>query len=81
MAKGGYREGSGRKTKAEELQIVNQSVEAITEKYGSLKWGFRALLDSGEASLIKFVFEHAAGKPKENVSVESGVTVTIKHES
>lgn len=69
MAKGGARQGAGRKTKAEELKIVNQAVNAITTKYGSLEDGFVALLNSGEASLIKWVFEHAAGKPQDKVDL------------
>jgi len=71
--KGGARPGSGRKPKAEELKIVNTAVEAITEKHGSLKDGFKWLLQSGEPSLIKFVYEHAAGKPTEKVDLNHSV--------
>jgi hypothetical protein len=59
----------GRKKKDEDLKITNVAIESIEEKYGSLKNGFLALLDTKEPSLIKFVFEHAAGKPKEKVDV------------
>lgn len=69
MPKGGKREGAGRKSKAEELKVANTAIEAITEKYGSLKQGFTALLNSGEQALIKWVFEHAAGKPQDKVDV------------
>lgn len=69
MAKGGKREGAGRKSKAEELKVANQAIEAITERYGSLKDGFIALLRSGEPSLIKWVFEHGAGKPQDKVDL------------
>lgn len=69
MAKGGAREGAGRKSKAEELQIVNQALDAITERYGGLREGFIALLNTGEPSLVKWVFEHAAGKPKDKVDI------------
>jgi hypothetical protein len=67
--KGGARQGSGRKSKAEELKVANTAIEAITEKYGSLKGGFTALLNSGEQSLIKWVFEHAAGKPQDKLDL------------
>lgn len=67
--KGGAIPGAGRKSKAEELKVANQAIDAITEKYGSLKDGFKALLNSGEASLIKWVFEHGAGKPQDKVDV------------
>ena len=72
--RGGARQGAGRKTKAEELKVVNQATEAITEQYGSLKEGFKALLNSGEASLIKWVFEHAAGKPTDFVEVDGEIS-------
>lgn len=67
--KGGAIPGAGRKSKAEELKVANQAVSAITQKYGSPEAGFKALLESGEASLIKWVFEHAYGKPQDKVDV------------
>lgn len=81
MAKGGARPGAGRKPKFEEMEIKSLALSAITKVYGGLEDGFIALLKSDDQSLKKFVFEHAAGKPKENVSLESGITVTVKHES
>jgi hypothetical protein len=71
MARGGAGRGQGRKPKAEELRVRDTAVEAITEKYGSLKEGFLALLRSPEASLVKWVFEHAAGKPTDKLDVVS----------
>ena len=74
MAKrGGPRPNSGRKSKVDELKIVNTAVEAITEQHGSLKEGFIWLLKSGEASLIKFVYEHAYGKPTEKVDMNHSI--------
>lgn len=81
MAKGGFREGAGRKSKATELGIQKIALEAIISHYGSLKEGFIKLLESKDGSLQKFVFEHAAGKPRENIAVDSGLIVTVKHES
>jgi len=81
---GGKRPGAGRKSKAEELKIANTAMSAITQKYGSLEKGFKALLDSGEQALIKWVFEHAAGKPQDKVDITSngkgvtGHTVTFR---
>ena len=66
---GGARPGAGRKSKAVELGIAGLAKEAIAEKYGSLKDGFTALLETGDTVLVKFVFEHAAGKPKEQVDI------------
>lgn len=61
---GGYR-NQGRKPKAEEERVRALAVGAIVKKYGSEEKGFTALLESGESSLIKYVFEHAFGKPTE----------------
>lgn len=70
FVKGKATPGAGRKKKVDELKIRNIAVESITEKYGSLKDGFLALLNSKESVLVKFVFEHAAGKPREKVDVD-----------
>lgn len=75
MARGGPGRGQGRKPKADEDKVRNLAVKAITERYGSEKEGFMALLNSLEPSLMKFVFEHAFGKPKERLehSGEMGI--------
>jgi hypothetical protein len=65
VAKGGARPGAGRPTKADEERVRDLSVNAIIALYGSEKKGFQSLLESGEPVLIKFVFEHAYGKPTE----------------
>lgn len=62
---GGARPGAGRPTKADERRVKDLSIKAIIKCYGSEEKGFMALLKSQEAALIKFVFEHAYGKPKE----------------
>lgn len=69
MPAGGPRPNSGRKPKAEELKIVNAATYAIIETYGSLDEGFKALLRSGEPALIKWVFEHACGKPQDRIDI------------
>jgi len=61
---------SGRKTRLEELTVTRLAGEAITEYYGSMKEGFMKLLKSEDTALIKFVWEHAAGKPREKVDVD-----------
>lgn len=71
MAAGGKREGAGRKAKVDEEKVRGLAVGAIVKKYGSEEKGFMALLESGEPSLVKFVFEHAYGKPKEKIEHSS----------
>lgn len=70
MPRGGFRENSGRKPRSEELGITKLAVDAIIEYYGSLELGFVSLLKSQDTALIKFVWEHAAGKPRERVDID-----------
>jgi hypothetical protein len=67
MAKGGSRPGAGRKPKTDEAHVRNLAIKSIVSMYGSEAKGFKALLQSGEPALIKFVYEHAYGKPKEKI--------------
>lgn len=67
--RGGKRINAGRKTKAEELKSSAAAISAINSRYGSLELGFVALMESEEPVLIKFVFEHAAGKPQDVVDI------------
>jgi len=77
MANGGARKGAGRKSKADEDKVRNLAVQSIVSTYGSEEEGFAALLQSGEASLVKFVYEHAFGKPKEKLDITSkGESIT-----
>ncbi len=71
MASGGKRINAGRKPKADEDQSRGLSLAAIERRFGTHEAGFEWLLDSGEATLIKFVFEHAFGKPTEKVQMEN----------
>lgn len=71
MPAGGPRPGSGRKSAAEEFESRSKAVAAIEAQYGSLEEGLKKLLQSGEPALIKFVYEHAFGKPKESVDLSS----------
>jgi hypothetical protein len=66
---------AGRKTKVDEERVRTLSVKAIIETYGGEQEGFTALLQSGESVLIKWVFEHAYGKPTEKVDLNANVAV------
>jgi len=77
FVKGQKVKGAGRPRKTDEIRITATAIESITAKYGSLKAGFIALLESKEPTLIKFVFEHAAGKPREKMDVD--VNQEIEH--
>jgi hypothetical protein len=65
--KGGKRIGAGRKSVAMEQQTSELCKQAIISTYGGNIEAMKSLLDSGEVPLIKFVFEHAFGKPTEKI--------------
>jgi len=70
MPSGGVRPGQGRPKKADEERVRTLSIGAIIDHYGSEDAGFSALLASNEPSLIKWVFEHAYGKPVEKMQID-----------
>lgn len=74
MAKGGARQGAGRKSLAEEQQTALKARKAIIAKYKSIEGGLEHLLDSDEPQLVKWVFEHALGKPVESVEIDGEVS-------
>lgn len=79
MPRGGARKGAGRKSIATEEQTREKAKAAILAKYETLEKGLESLLSSGEPSLIRFVFEHAFGKPQEEVDITSqGNPIKIK---
>lgn len=75
---GGSRPGAGRKPKHEEDRARRLCCTAIIDKYGSLEKGLTALLESKDNALIKFVFEHAIGKPTDKIDLgENGANVYL----
>lgn len=77
---GGARPGAGRPSKAEEQKTASLARAAITGKFGSVEEGFQWLLESKEPSLIKFVFEHAFGKPQDNVDISGALKHTVTYQ-
>lgn len=77
--RGGSRPGSGRPTKVDEERVRTLAVSAIEKKHGSLDAGFLALLKTEEPVLVKFVWEHAVGKPKDNINLTNIPDIVIKH--
>jgi hypothetical protein len=71
--KGGARVGAGRKPVHEEIKARDLAISAIVSKFGSLEDGLIELLNSYEPTLIKFVYEHAIGKPKDTLDIEARV--------
>lgn len=74
--RGGYRPGSGRKPASEEMKSRELAQKAIIEKYGTIVEGMKKLLETGEPSLVKFVWEHAQGKPTDKIDMTTRVEET-----
>lgn len=74
---------AGRKSAAEEWNTRNLCQKAIETKYGGLSEGCQALLDSKEPVLMRWVFEHALGKPVDKVELngetDNKLEVTVRY--
>jgi hypothetical protein len=75
MPAGGKRIGAGRKPLSEELKTADLCRTAIINHFGSLEAGLIYMMQSGEPALIKFVFEHAYGKPTDKVEQSGGIEI------
>jgi len=78
-SKKGENRGGGRKPVHDEIAARDISISAIVKEYGSIEEGMIALLRTKEQSLIKFVFEHAIGKPKEQVEYSGKMGISHKY--
>lgn len=78
MALGGARAGAGRKPKTDEVRVQNLAVSALIAKYGTEEKAFENLLESGEPSLIRYVYEHAFGKPREKVDLNNDGQISLR---
>jgi hypothetical protein len=66
-SKGGKREGAGRKSKADEIKIIEQmdAIAAPSEAWAAL-WG---KVQEGDTAAIKTWLEYRFGKPKQSLDV------------
>jgi hypothetical protein len=83
MAHGGARKGAGRKPVHDEQRARDLAISAIVAKHGSEAAGFAALLNTNEPTLVKWVYEHGYGKPKETLDVttrEEKIVVDFEEE-
>ena len=77
MAKGGARPGAGRKSLSEEVNSQQVAMSTLVSKFGSKEAAFEYLIDSQEPALIKFVYEHAFGKPQDKIEHSGKITQSI----
>lgn len=64
---GGKRNGSGRKSKAEMIKLIEQLTPLAPTALEALKSGIAA----GEFPFVKLFYEYYAGKPTENMDLTS----------
>lgn len=67
MARGGKREGAGRKSKADEIALVERLTPMDDIAFSALEAG----LNTGEFGFVKLFFEYRFGKPNEKVDITS----------
>lgn len=79
MGHGGKRAGAGRPSIAEEVNSRELAISALKNKFGDITKALEYLLSSDHPQLIKFVYEHAFGKPVERIATldEDGNTMPI----
>lgn len=65
MSRGGKRIGSGRKPKAEEVELIERLSPLDDIAFKALQQGVKA----GEFQYVKMFMEYRYGKPKEKVDV------------
>jgi hypothetical protein len=66
MKKGGFRDGSGRKPKATEIELIEKLSPLDEVAFKSLEKGVK----SGDFAFIKLFMEYRYGKPKQQVTIE-----------
>lgn len=71
---GGARPGAGRKSKAEELKLI----EKLTPMEETALQKLKAGIEKGDFTYLKLFFEYFYGKPTETIGVEhSGEIATV----
>ncbi len=70
MARGGARPGAGRKSRAEELQLIEKLTPLEDEALKQLEKGIKA----NDFAFIKLYFEYFYGKPSDNINLGGEVT-------
>ena len=67
MKQGGFREGSGRKPKASEIELIELLSPLEAQAFEALAKG----VNSGEFNYIKLFFEYRYGKPKQQIDLKT----------
>lgn len=65
MAHGGKREGAGRKSKADEINLIEKLSPLEDKAFEALKAG----VESGEFKFVQLFYNYYAGKPRETKDI------------
>lgn len=65
MAHGGKRQGSGRKAKADEVNLIEKLTPLEDAAYQALKKG----VESGDFKYVQLFYNYYAGKPRETKDI------------
>ena len=65
MAHGGKRQGSGRKSKAEEIDLIEKLTPLEPEAFAALSKG----IQKGDFKFVQLFYNYWAGKPKETKDI------------
>ena len=81
MKQGGFREGSGRKPKATEIELIELLSPLDAKAFEALAKG----VNSGEFNYIKLFMEYRYGKPKQQIDIDSdfknsGITIVMANQ-
>ena len=68
--RGGFREGSGRKPKADEIKLI-EKLDKLIDKDSVVK-KLNELIEDGNFNALKLYFEYRYGKPKESIDITTG---------
>lgn len=68
--RGGFREGSGRKPKADEIKLI-EKLDQLIDKDSVIK-KLNELIEDGNFNALKLYFEYRYGKPKESIDITTG---------
>lgn len=79
---GGHK-NSGRKSKAEELKVLDQGLNAIKKVYGSVETYWENIAEQSKESFphLKLIHEHVYGKAREtqDIHIKETPTITLKY--
>jgi|TARA_R100000084_G_scaffold105860_1_gene63673 hypothetical protein len=65
MSRGGKREGSGRKSKADEVQLIEKLGPLENKAFKALEAG----IESGDFKYVQLFYHYFAGKPRETKDI------------